>query len=271
MAQSQHSGDLGSFPPSLVVIPARLASVRLARKMLLRVAGRTVIEHTYRGAKESQLAARVVVATPDQEIADAVIAFGGEWIWTSLEAASGTDRVAEVAAKLPDYPFVVNVQGDEPQMPGEYIDEVLRSLALDPACPVSTVAAPLHSVAEIASPACVKVVMTSQEQARALYFSRSPIPHVRDAEGGIEAGPNRFWRHLGIYGYRRSFLLKLAELPPSFLEQSEKLEQLRFLEAGVGISIRKVPFGTRGIDTAEDLAAFEAAINGDGQRPQGFR
>lgn len=241
---------------ALVVIPARLDSVRLARKMLLRVHGKTILEHTFRGASAAKLPARVVVATPDQEIADEVERFGGEVVWTSHEAPSGTDRVAEVADKFGDFTLVVNVQGDEPQIPGSYVDEVLRGLVDDSECPVSTLAAPLDDESEIGSPACVKVVVNAL--GRALYFSRNPIPHVRDSERGYAAAPGRYLKHLGIYAYRRDFLLGLGGLAPSMLEQSERLEQLRWLEAGVGISVRRVPRGTRGIDTASDLAAFQA-------------
>jgi 3-deoxy-manno-octulosonate cytidylyltransferase (CMP-KDO synthetase) len=248
-----------SFPAALVVIPARLDSVRLARKMLLRVEGRTILEHTFRGARSATLPRRVVVATPDKEIADEVERFGGEVIWTSREAPSGTDRVAEASAKLPEYDLVVNVQGDEPQIPGSYIDEVLSGLVADETCPVSTLAAPLDHEPEIGSPACVKVVVNAL--GRALYFSRNPIPHVRDAPLGYAAAPGRYWRHLGIYAYRREFLANLAQIQPSLLEQSERLEQLRWLEGGIGISVRKVPRGTRGIDTAEDLQAFEANLH----------
>lgn len=244
-----------AIPPALVVIPARLDSVRLARKMLLRESGMTVLEHTYRAARTATLPARVVVATPDQEIADEVVAFGGEIVWTSSSAASGTDRVAEVARELEEYPLIINVQGDEPRIPGSYVDEVIKLLVDCPHHPVATLAAPLESAEDVASPTCVKVVMDRHQ--RALYFSRSPIPHVRDSATGIATGqPGRYWRHLGIYGYRREFLCELATLPESILEASERLEQLRFLEAGVGISIRQVPRGTRGIDTAEDYAEF---------------
>ncbi|HEY6565361.1 MAG TPA: 3-deoxy-manno-octulosonate cytidylyltransferase [Pirellulaceae bacterium] len=239
----------------VVVIPARLGSLRLPRKLLLSDTGMSILEHTYRAARQAVTASEVVVATADAEIAGEVESFGGVVAWTSPEAPSGTDRIAEVARSRTEIDIFINLQGDEPEMPPEYIDRVLETLRLDDAAAVSTLAAPMTDHAALVDPSCVKVVVN--RLGRAMYFSRSPIPFVRDAmEGSPRACPEIHWQHLGIYAYRGDFLRRLSDLPPSRCEEAERLEQLRFLDAGFTIAVGRVGQATRGIDTPGDYEAF---------------
>lgn len=234
-----------------VVIPARYASTRLPGKPLAPIAGRPMIWYVWDAARRASLASRVVVATDDGRIAEAVRAFGGEVAMTSPDCPSGTDRAAEAARTLPEE-IVVNLQGDEPLMDPAVVDAVIAPLAADPAVVMSTAAVLSADPADYARPHVVKVVVDAAGDA--LYFSRSPIPHWRD-EG---AGPYR--KHLGIYGYRRDFLFRLASLPPSGLERAEKLEQLRVLEGGFRIRVVDVDYESVGVDTPEDLRAVEERI-----------
>ncbi len=240
---------------SFVVIPARLASTRLERKLLLRETGKSLIQHTYEAARRATRPTGVCVATDHAEIRDEVRAFGGEAAMTSPEAASGTDRVAELARRLADVDIFVNLQGDEPELPGASIDLVIRLLEEDPTAVMSTLATPIRSRQQLEDPACVKVVFSSS--GRAMYFSRSPIPHVRDWDDRLlEADPSHFYQHIGLYAYRRDFLLHVSQIPQSPLEGLEKLEQLRVLDAGYSILVGVVPEVTSGIDTAEDYRRF---------------
>jgi 3-deoxy-manno-octulosonate cytidylyltransferase (CMP-KDO synthetase) len=240
---------------SYIVIPARLASTRLPRKLLLRETGKTLIQHTFEAAARATRAAGIYVATDHEEIRDAVRAFGGEAVMTGADLASGTDRVAEVARSLPDAEIIVNVQGDEPELSGESIDGAIRLLEDDPELVMATLATPIRRRELLFDPACVKVVFDAR--GRALYFSRSPIPHAREWDDRLlDAEPPHFYQHIGLYAYRRDFLLSLAELPPCDLEKVEKLEQLRVLAAGYPIAVAVVPSATRGIDTPEDYRAF---------------
>lgn len=242
-------------PRACVVIPARMDSTRLPAKMLLRETGQSLIEHTHAAALRAKRPLAVIVATDHPMIAEEVRRFGGEAVMTDAGCASGADRVAEVARQLPAFDVFVNLQGDEPEMDPASIDRVIEVLAEDPSAPMASVAAPLTSPDSLHDPSVVKVVM--DRTGRALYFSRSPIPFVRDARTAA-AGPDAplFHQHLGLYAYRRDFLLRFAELPPSRLEQAEKLEQLRVLEAGESIRMGVVPSASAGIDTPTDYAAF---------------
>jgi len=240
---------------SYIVIPARLASTRLPRKLLLRETGKPLIQHTYEAASRAKRPCGVIVAADHAEIADAVQAFGGEVRMTSPELPSGTDRVAVVARELPDADIIVNVQGDEPEIAGDAIDTAIRLLEENPAVPMSTLATPIRTREQLLDPACVKVVFDSH--ARAMYFSRSPIPHARDWDDRLLADDVcHFYQHIGLYAYRRDFLLRLAELPPCDLEKIEKLEQLRVLAAGFSIVVGVIDQPTRGIDTPPDYRAF---------------
>jgi 3-deoxy-manno-octulosonate cytidylyltransferase (CMP-KDO synthetase) len=240
---------------SQIIIPARLASTRLPRKLLLSETGKPLIQHTYEAARRATRPAGICVATDHREIFDAVRAFGGEVYMTSPAAASGTDRVAEVARHMPHVDIIVNVQGDEPEIAGRSIDLVIELLERSPGVPMATLATPIRSRRQLEDPACVKVVFDASGQA--LYFSRSPIPHAREWDDALLAvEPAHFHQHVGLYAYRREFLLDLAAMPPSRLEMLEKLEQLRVLEAGHAILVGVVDEPTFGIDTPEDYRTF---------------
>jgi 3-deoxy-manno-octulosonate cytidylyltransferase (CMP-KDO synthetase) len=240
---------------SFVVIPARLASTRLPRKLLLAETGKPVIQHTYEAAQRASRPAGICVAADCDEILHAVQGFGGTARLTSPECPSGTDRVAEVARQLPEADIIVNVQGDEPEIAGEAIDRAIELLEASPETMMSTLATPIRSREQLLDPACVKVVFDHRQ--RALYFSRSAIPHAREWHDGLLAAePPLFHQHIGLYAYRREFLLQLATLPPAELEQVEKLEQLRVLAAGHAIAVGVVSEAARGIDTWADYRAF---------------
>jgi len=240
---------------SYIIIPARLASTRLPRKLLLRETGKTLIQHTYEAASRARRPSGICVATDHDEILGEVRAFGGEAWLTSPDCASGTDRVAEIARRLPDVDIVVNVQGDEPELSGEAIDAAIGLLEERPELAMSTLATPIREREKLLDPSCVKVVFDSRGQA--MYFSRSPIPHAREwRDELLDDDPPHFYQHIGLYAYRREFLLSLAALPPSPLEQLEKLEQLRVLDAGYAIAVAVVPEATLGIDTPHDYRAF---------------
>lgn len=238
-----------------ILIPARLASTRLPGKMLLAETGRPLIQHTYEAARRSRRATRILVATDDSQILNAVQRFGGEGVLTNPAHISGTDRIAEVAAQLPDCDLFVNLQGDEPEMDPAAIDLAIEALLAAPHSEVATLICPIRDKSTWEDPACVKVVQ--RHDGRALYFSRSPIPFVRDwRDGLLRQEPPRFWQHLGLYVYRRDFLLQFSRLPQSALESSEVLEQLRILEAGYEIALAAVAPQPKGIDTPADYRSF---------------
>ncbi|MHC4176949.1 MAG: 3-deoxy-manno-octulosonate cytidylyltransferase [Planctomycetota bacterium] len=240
---------------SYIVIPARLGSTRLPRKLLLRGTGKSLIRHTYEAAQRAARPVGICVATDHPAILDEVRSFGGRAEMTDPRAASGTDRVAEVARDLTDADIIVNLQGDEPELSGWSIDLAIRLLEEDPEAVMSTLATPIRSRAQLDDPACVKVVF--DHRGRALYFSRSPIPHARQWDDSLLlAEPPHFHQHIGLYAYRRQFLLRLAEMPQSQLEHTEKLEQLRVLQSGQPILVGVVDEPTFGIDTPEDYRAF---------------
>lgn len=240
---------------TVIVIPARLASTRLPRKLLLAETGKTLLQHTFEAASQATLADEILVATDHADIADVVAGFGGTAVMTDPAAPSGTDRVAEAVANRTDVDLVVNVQGDEPELAGASIDLAIRMLAEDESCVMSTLACPIRSAAKLHDSACVKVVFDANH--RALYFSRSPIPHPReDADAWLSAGDPHFFQHIGLYAYRADFLQQLAQMPPVELEKIEKLEQLRVLAAGHSIRVGVVEEAAPGIDTAEDYRGF---------------
>jgi len=245
-----------------IVIPARFASSRLPGKPLLRETGKYLIQHVYEQACQAKCASDVIVATDDTRIFAAVREFGGRAVMTRSDHASGTDRVAEVAAQL-SAEVIINVQGDEPLLDPCAID-LLAELMADPASDMATLAVPITSEETYVSPNVVKVVC--DDRGRALYFSRSPIPMVRDGEPDFAARPPRFLQHLGVYAYRRTFLLKIATTPPHILEQSEKLEQLRVLGTGGTIAVGHVAHAHRGIDTPADYAEFVRWYRTGGQK-----
>jgi 3-deoxy-manno-octulosonate cytidylyltransferase (CMP-KDO synthetase) len=238
-----------------IIIPARLASTRLPRKLLLRETGKSVIHHTYEAATRSARAAGVCVAADHAEIFDEVCSFGGQVEMTNPAAPSGTDRVAEVARRMTDVEIIVNVQGDEPEIAGTSIDLAIELLESNPAAVMSTLATPIRNRRQLEDPACVKVVFDAA--GRAMYFSRSVIPHPRQWDDALLTSvPPTFYQHVGLYAYRRDFLLQLASMPPCRLEQIEKLEQLRVLDAGHSILVGVIDEPTFGIDTPDDYRAF---------------
>lgn len=238
-----------------IVIPARFASSRLPGKPLLNETGKYLIQHVVENAWRSRANA-VIVATDDERILTAVRGFGGHAVMTRSDHASGADRVAEVAREL-DADVIVNLQGDEPQLDPAILNVLPGLLANDGEAAMATLAVPIGSDEQWRDPNCVKVVC--DRQGRALYFSRSPIPHVRDGAPDFARKPPRFLQHLGLYAYRRDFLLYLATLPPAPLEELEKLEQLRVLALGHKIAVGVVHHAGRGVDTPADYARFVEA------------
>lgn len=222
-----------------------------------------MIEHVYRRAADARSIASVIVATDDERIVRAVTAFGGDVRLTSPAHRSGTDRLAEIAETL-DCDVIVNVQGDEPLIEPAMIDEAVAPFASDSALRMSTLRRRIDDPAERGNPNVTKVVV--DRDGYALYFSRAPIPYVRD---GSPAAPA--WRHVGLYVYRRECLMKLAQLAPTALEESEALEQLRALEHGIRIKVIETQYDSIGVDTAEDLARVRtlAAVQGSGFKVQG--
>jgi 3-deoxy-manno-octulosonate cytidylyltransferase (CMP-KDO synthetase) len=219
-----------------------------------------MVEHVYRRAASARGVDAVVVATDDERIAAAVRGFGGIAMMTRATHRTGTDRIAEVAASL-SCEIVLNVQGDEPLIEPEMIEQVIAPLIADPMLEMSTVCVPISDRSDYANPNVVKVVL--DRTGRALYFSRSPIPHFRDSGSGIRDSknpsnpesriPNPVYKHIGLYGYHRTFLLKFATLPQTPLERAESLEQLRALEHGYRIHTVETTYDSIGVDTPEDL------------------
>jgi 3-deoxy-manno-octulosonate cytidylyltransferase (CMP-KDO synthetase) len=246
-----------------IVIPARYASSRLPGKPLLRQTGKYLVQHVYEQALAARRAAEVLVATDDPRIAAAVTGFGGRAVLTRRDHPSGTDRVAEVARRL-EADVVINLQGDEPLVDPAALDLLPTLLEKDRDAAMATLAVPLTSPEQWQNPNCVKVVCDAV--GRALYFSRSPIPYVRDGRPDFAAQPPRFLQHLGLYAYRRPFLLALASLPPEPLEDLEKLEQLRALALGRRIQVGVVRQAAIGVDTWEDYERFVQAYRRRGTK-----
>lgn len=238
------------------VIPARLGSTRLSRKVLRLIAGHPMVEWVWRAAAESRLMDPVLVATDSDEVAGVCRERGIPAVMTSAACASGSDRVREVAGRI-DADIYVNIQGDEPTLTPQFFPPLL-ALFERPEVEVGTLAVRCP-VSEIANPNAVKVVTAADD--RALYFSRATVPFDRDGTGF--AG---YRKHLGIYAYRKTALERFASLPPGWLERVERLEQLRLLENGIDIYVAGAPADTIGVDTEEDLALAEAALLARGAR-----
>lgn len=253
----------GNSPQKSVtaIVPARYGSTRLPGKLLLPIAGKPLILHTIDRAAGAKLVERVIVATDDNRIFDVVTAAGAVAVMTSPEHRSGSDRIAEVAETLPAGSLIVNVQGDEPLISPDTIDRAVQAMLDDERCDIATTSEPIRDVADVLSPDVVKVV--TDVDGHALYFSRSPIPYLRDAAtraGGLEAALTadpellfNFRKHTGLYVYRREFLLKYCTMPQSRLEKEEMLEQLRALESGARIRVVEVAEHSIGVDVAADL------------------
>ena len=231
----------------LCVIPARYASTRLPGKPLSMIVGKPMIQHVYERACQAQLPSEVIVATDNEQVEQTVKAFGGKAVMTSPDHPSGTDRLAEVALMYPDVDIIVNVQGDEPMIPPEIIDRLAEAFEGDDDLSMATMKV-LMNEDEYNDPSAVKVV--TDQHGYALYFSRSLMPYPRNKPADYKV-----YKHVGIYAYRRSFLLKYAALAPTPLERAESLEQLRVLENGYKIKVLESDFKGIGVDTPEDLAA----------------
>ena len=245
----------------IAVIPARYSSVRLPGKMLLPVGDKPLILHTVERARSAETVSRVIVATDDKRIFDVVSAAGVEAVMTSPDHKSGTDRVAEVAATLPEGSIVVNVQGDEPLIAPETIDAAVTALIRDADAVMATTSEPIARLAELLNGNVVKVVVG--DSGYAVHFSRSPMPFPRDAALRYDGDPNRalveephllsmFRKHTGLYVYRREYLLRISRLPQTKLEKIEMLEQLRALEDGAKIRVVEAAGSSIGVDTQED-------------------
>jgi len=246
----------------VAIIPARYGSTRLPGKPLARIGGKPMIQHVYESTVKAKVLDRVLVATDDRRVQEAVRGFGGEAMMTSKNHASGTDRLAEVARKI-KADWFVNVQGDLPFIRPATIACAVRLMARNRSIPMGTVATSIFDEAEWRNPNIVKVL--TDREGFALYFSRSPIPYVRnraiDVDGNkpVRGSTRRLWgrRHIGLYVYRRDFLMKFARLRPTALEQIESLEQLRALAYGYRIFVAAVDERSIEVDTPEDLARAE--------------
>jgi len=238
---------------AFVVIPARYSSSRFPGKPLVSLKGKPLLRHVYERAKGARLVREVIVATDDRRILEAAESFGAKAVMTSGGHPSGTDRVAEAVLKLAlEAPIIVNLQGDEPLIRPEMIDDVIMLLE-DERADIGTLVKKIEKEEEFTDPNIVKAVF--DREGFALYFSRSPVPFRMDK------APLRAYKHIGIYAYRKEALMRLTGLPPTSLEETEKLEQLRALENGMRIKIKETEYDTIGVDTPEDLRKVEECLN----------
>lgn len=236
-----------------VIIPARYASTRFPGKPLHLIAGKPLIQHVWERCRQCKNVGEIVVATDDDRIADAARAFGAAVCMTSPDHQSGTDRIAEAARSLPNATHVINVQGDEPLISPALVEELAARMTTDPGIGMITAVHPLHDAALLDNPNIVKCVLT--RDGRALYFSRSRIPYPRSTHPSLT-----HWRHMGIYGFSRTFLEQFVSWEPSPLEITEALEQLRALENGAAIHVVITDHDSPGIDTPEQAQEVEALI-----------
>ena len=241
-------------PTVVVVIPARYASTRLPGKPLVPLAGKPMIQHVYERAKQAETVHEVLVATDDQRILDTVQSFGGRVRMTRADHRTGTERIAEVAVHEPGDIFV-NVQGDEPLIDPLAIDAAVGALLEEPPAQISTVATPIRHAGDIMDPNVVKTVLDFDDNA--LYFSRAPIPWIRDTQ---QKHSIKYWKHLGLYVFQREALLEYPTLPQGELEKIEQLEQLRWLENGWRIRVAEVPHDAVSVDVPDDVARVEKLL-----------
>jgi 3-deoxy-manno-octulosonate cytidylyltransferase (CMP-KDO synthetase) len=234
------------------IIPARFASTRLLGKPLADICGKPMIQHTYESSLKSKLLNEVIIAVDDEKVAQVAKDFGAKVILTPKDIATGSDRIAFVAKNLPQAKIIVNIQGDEPFINGEMIDQAIEPLLFDLKVNVSTLAKRIDNVQDLKSPSIPKVVFDYNNFA--LYFSRSPIPYVRDARTNLDRLQKaEIYKHIGLYVFRRDWLFKFTDLPSTDLEKTEKLEQLRMLENGFKIKVVVTEFENLAVDTPEDL------------------
>jgi 3-deoxy-manno-octulosonate cytidylyltransferase (CMP-KDO synthetase) len=240
----------------VVVIPARYGASRFEGKVLAQKTGKFLVQHTYERALLAKGISRVLIAADDERVMQACKSFGAACVMTSVAHQSGTDRIAEAVRDI-QADIIVNLQADEPEIDPANIEKITGLLIQNPDADMATLIAPFEIPEQITNPNIVKCVI--DRRGRALYFSRSPIPYNRQA-GGIGL-TNGYWRHLGIYAYRRDFLIKFTQLPSGFLETTEKLEQLRALENGFTILTAKVERVWDGVDTPEQYEEFVKRYN----------
>ena len=234
------------------IIPARFASSRLMGKPLADIGGMPMIRHTYESAKKSKLLDELIVAVDDQKVYDVVKGFGARVKMTPKDITTGSDRIAYAAKNFDTNDIIVNIQGDEPFIPGRMIDEAIEPLLFDKSVNVSTLAKRIDTVEELKSPSAPKVVFDYNNCA--LYFSRAPIPYVRDARSNLEKVRSaEVYKHIGLYVYRKDSLMEFTRLRPTDLEMTEKLEQLRMLEHGFKIKVVVTELSSLAVDTPEDL------------------
>lgn len=238
---------------TLIVIPARFASTRFPGKPLVEIDGESMICRVVEQAKKVKSADRVIVATDDERIFRHVENAGFEVRMTRADHVSGTDRVAEISSQLPDFQLIINVQGDEPFIQPEQIEGLISFLKTNDSFEIGTLAKRISQAEDLFNPNVVKAVF-AEKTGRACYFSRSPVPFLRGISTENWLAESRHFRHVGLYGFRRETLRRLADLQPSPLELAESLEQLRWLENGFSIGVCETEFETIGIDSPEDLA-----------------
>ncbi|WP_448872168.1 3-deoxy-manno-octulosonate cytidylyltransferase [Desulfobulbus propionicus] len=244
-------------PNVIAIIPARYQSNRFEGKPLALIQGKPMIQHVVERAQRVELLSRVVVATDDERIAKTVEGFGGSWVMTRRDHATGTDRLAEAAGLLgiSDQDVIVNIQGDQPLFPAEIVEQVARPLIDDPSLPMSTLIYKIIRPEEIPDPNHVKTVFDFHNNA--LYFSRSPIPFQRDPD---EVESPTYYKHLGFYAYRKGFLMTFVGLPEGQWEHFEKLEQLRALEFGYTVRVVLTDYDSVEVDTPKDLLRVEELL-----------
>jgi 3-deoxy-manno-octulosonate cytidylyltransferase (CMP-KDO synthetase) len=266
------------------IIPARWGSTRFPGKALHPIAGKPLLRHVWERCRRAKKLDRLIIATDDFRIAEAAFDWGAEVAMTSANHASGTDRIAEVAAKMKQFAHIINIQGDEPLIDPKLIDRLVRELQRDRKLEMITAAHPFADPREAASPHQVKIVLN--QKGEALYFSRALIPssksgglqrgigilpmgHRLEADATFENRPSLYFRHQGIYGYTRKLLLRFVRWKTSPLERTESLEQLRALENGVRIQVVMTGSGSPGVDTPEDARMMERLMMSAGQRVRG--
>ena len=245
----------------IAIIPARYGSTRLDGKPLLDIGGKPMVQWVYERAKKAKLIRDVMVATDDKRVMSAVERFGGKAVMTSSSHRSGTDRIAEAAGSL-NADVIVNVQGDEPLIEPEMIDEAIKPLLAESSLLISTLKTKIANEEELKDPNVVKVV--TDREGFAIYFSRLPIPYVRESsEFGVRSSELKatYYKHIGLYVYRKDFLLKFAKMKPTPLEDAEKLEQLRVLENGYKIKVVQTKYNSVGVDTKEDLERVREIVS----------
>ena len=242
----------------LGVIPARYASSRFPGKPLVKILGRSMIKRVYERVSRCKVLDAVVIATDDQRIFEHVKEFGAEVLMTSDEHCNGTERCHEVAEAYPDYDVVINIQGDEPLIEPKQIEKVANLFLHNESCQISTLVKQITDEYTLFNSNTPKVVVDKEKRAK--YFSRSTIPFLRDVERSYWLSHQKFYQHIGIYGFKSTILKKVVQLPPSFLEQSEQLEQLRWLENGFDIYVDETEFESIGVDVPEDVVLIERRL-----------